>query len=326
MTTEPGGGGAAWTLSEMLMLLLRPCASAIWTGRLFRPVEVFEGMAALKEKILSPPVASPFVPSSKNCCADEPPIELRSPATVSPVLVGLAPGVTVTVSSDELPACTGFGLAAPVPVGGVGTRTVRGIVALPVRACASVMVAGRLFAPPLVPPGTVELKEKTLSPAVTSPPLMPSSKNCWVGEPPMAERSALTASPVLIGLVPGVTVTVRRVVLVPFAKTELGLDAPVPEGFVGPAPWGVTEKSSMARPWSLPASSTACQRSQISCPLLTVTGKFADFAVRLAAALPSRVAAVAPVIGLVKLNVEKVVHPPVGLFAPAITPELATWY
>src|SRR5262249_48588338 len=67
--------------------------------------------------MLSSVVASPFLPSSKNCCAADPPIAVRLPVTCNPELVGFAPGVTVTVSRTTLPPATGFGLAAPMPVG-----------------------------------------------------------------------------------------------------------------------------------------------------------------------------------------------------------------
>src|SRR3954468_15171879 len=71
-----------------------------------------------KVNTLSPAVTSPFVPVSENACVPEPPIWLKSPVTVIPVLTGLAPGVTVTVRSVAAPACTEFGLATPVPEGG----------------------------------------------------------------------------------------------------------------------------------------------------------------------------------------------------------------
>src|SRR5215213_8533117 len=110
MTTDPGVTGASRTLSEIEALAVLDCASAMLTGIVFRPEVVLTGTVARYEKTLSPDVASPFVPLSKNACDPEPPIELRSPVTVRPVLVGLAPGVTVTVSVDELPAKTVPGL------------------------------------------------------------------------------------------------------------------------------------------------------------------------------------------------------------------------
>ncbi len=50
----------------------------------------------------------------------------------------------------------------------------------------------------------------------------------------MVDRFPVTVMPVLVGFVPGVTVTVKSVV--PPATTEFGLAAPTPEGFVPPPP------------------------------------------------------------------------------------------
>ena len=105
---------------------------------------------------------------------------------------------------------------------------------------------------------------------------------------------------------------------------ELGTGVGVGVGVGVPPADAVTEKSSIAKPWSAPESSGSCQRNQISCPLLTVTLRVADMGIRLAGALPSSVAAVAPVIGPVKVSGAKVVHPVVGALAPVITPALAT--
>src|ERR1035437_3105584 len=66
-------------------------------------------------------------------------------------------------------------------------------------------------------------------------------------------------------------------------------------------------RSSTARPWSLPASLMSSQRKKISSPgntrmlVNTVAGKTC----RLAAALPSRAAAVAPTVGELKLRALK---------------------
>ena len=89
----------------------------------------------------------------------------RSAVTANPVLAGFVPGVTVTVSVDESPGSTEFGVAAPTPDGLLAARTVTDIEVLPTRfrGLVSVMVTGRLFAPPLVPFATVALNEKTLS-------------------------------------------------------------------------------------------------------------------------------------------------------------------
>ena len=63
--------------------------------------------------MLSPGVTSPFEPSSKKACAAEPPIVVRSPVTVMPVLAGLVAGLTVTVKSVVLPCTTVFGFELP---------------------------------------------------------------------------------------------------------------------------------------------------------------------------------------------------------------------
>src|SRR5581483_256195 len=98
------------------------------------------------------------------------PMEVRLPVTAIPVLAGFVPGVTLTVRSVEPPATSRFGLAAPLPEGLVeGAATASEMVVLPVRAWASVIVAGRVFAPALVPPATAAWNENTLSPDVTSP-------------------------------------------------------------------------------------------------------------------------------------------------------------
>ena len=63
-------------------------------GELFAPGVVAGATVALKEKTLSPPVTSPFEPSSKSVCEALPPMRVRSAVTVMPVLVGPVPGVT----------------------------------------------------------------------------------------------------------------------------------------------------------------------------------------------------------------------------------------
>src|SRR5215471_5076620 len=86
-------------------------------GRLLAPAAVPGSTVAWNEKMLSPATTSPWVPSSKNDCPAAPPIDVRSPDTVSPVLAGPVPGVTATVSSVDEPAATLLGLAAPIPLG-----------------------------------------------------------------------------------------------------------------------------------------------------------------------------------------------------------------
>src|SRR5688572_20293842 len=99
------------------------------------------------------------------------------------------------------------------------------------RSCASEMVKLMTRGPDGVPAATVTSSEKTLSPMVTSP-LVPSSNSGAGFGPPMLVRLALTARPVLVGLPPGVTVTVRRDE--PPTGTEAGLAAATPVGAVGP--------------------------------------------------------------------------------------------
>src|SRR5829696_3767158 len=83
----------------------------------FIPAVVASETVAPNEKVLSPPVTSPFVPSSKKVWVADPPIVERSPTTVTPVLVGVVPLVTATVSKVLPPAATVFGLAEPIPLG-----------------------------------------------------------------------------------------------------------------------------------------------------------------------------------------------------------------
>src|ERR1043165_6207999 len=89
--------------------------------------------------------------------------------------------------------------------------TVSVIVADPLRPCASEIEIGRDFVPGVVEMVTTVENEKVLLPAVTSP-LVPASKNGSVAEPPMLLRLPVTTIPELVGLAPGVTSTVRRVV------------------------------------------------------------------------------------------------------------------
>src|SRR5688572_25870942 len=62
--------------------------------------------------MLSPAVVSPLVPSSKNGCVIWPPISLRLPLTVIPVLGGVVAGITVTVKWTFAPGETVVGFAA----------------------------------------------------------------------------------------------------------------------------------------------------------------------------------------------------------------------
>src|SRR4030095_6989514 len=94
------------------------------------------------------------------------------------------------------------------------------------------MVKGSVLGPVVVAFETVAVKVNVL----------PLPENDCVAEPPIEDRSAVTAKPVLVGFVPGVTLTVRRVDSP--GKTELGLAVPTPLGFVVVAtlvlPFGVS--------------------------------------------------------------------------------------
>src|SRR5437763_3085342 len=137
-------------------------------------------------------------------------MEVRSTVAVMLVEVGFCPGVTATVRSDDCDGATLAGVAVPLPVGFVAPRTVSVIVAAPVRAWASLRRTLMVFGPELVAPPTMALKEKMLSPGVTSP-FEPSSYIVWVALPPIGVRSATAVMPVLAGDWPGVTLTVGSI-------------------------------------------------------------------------------------------------------------------
>jgi hypothetical protein len=121
--------------------------------------------------------------------------------------------------------------------------------------------------------------------------------------------------------------TVKLAVTVP-ALPSVTVASPMFRVGATTPPCGVTEKSSIERPWSLPASLLSRQRIQISCPGATATARLAETAVRLAAALPSS-RAPPPVltnVGLVKLRLVTAVHPVVGVSASVMVPAAATWY
>ena len=74
-------------------------------------------MVAPNEKNRSLADASGATPSSRNAVSVNPPMAERSATTVSPVLAGVMPGTTATVSSVEPPTGTDPGLARPDAVG-----------------------------------------------------------------------------------------------------------------------------------------------------------------------------------------------------------------
>src|SRR5258707_2836920 len=165
----------------MLPLPERPWLSLMVNGSNFAPEVVAKSTVAVNVNTLLPEVTSPpLAPSSKNIWLAEPPIAVRSATTTNPVLVGLVPGVTVTVNVEISPGRTEVGFEAPAPDGFDDASTVREIDPLPVRVCGavSVIVKGRLLLPPLVPLATVALNEKTLSAAGGGPPLSSSQKRC----------------------------------------------------------------------------------------------------------------------------------------------------
>src|SRR5438034_1033614 len=104
------------TFSDVEALLDRDCASEMTKASVFVPVVVDDDTIVLYEKMLSPALASPFVPSSYSVCVVEPPIAETLPVTVIPLLVGFVPGVTVTVRRVESPTRTVVGFAAATPV------------------------------------------------------------------------------------------------------------------------------------------------------------------------------------------------------------------
>src|SRR5678816_1743689 len=67
------------------------------------PSGTLPGTFAVKLKVLSPAVTSPCVPSSKRAWAALPPTFDRFAEAVMPVLGGLVPGVTWTVTSVFAP-------------------------------------------------------------------------------------------------------------------------------------------------------------------------------------------------------------------------------
>src|ERR1043166_1700820 len=111
------GGGGAETVNGIIAVAVRVCASVIVAVIDFAPTLVPAATVAVNEKMLSPAIASPFDPSSKNVWVADPPIAVRLAATARPVLAGPEPGVTVTVSSEDAPGSTDEGLDAPTPEG-----------------------------------------------------------------------------------------------------------------------------------------------------------------------------------------------------------------
>src|SRR3954466_15772633 len=203
------------TFSDTLAEPVRVCASLTVSGSVFSPAAVPAATVALNVNVLLGP--------SANVCAALPPIDDRSPTTVSPVLAGFVPGVTVTVRSVEPPASTSDGFADPVAAGDVEFDTtvtdVDGVV--PVRPCSSVIVAlfDLLPAPTLL--GTTPVISKSLLPCCVN-----------TGVPrPSAVRFPVTMRPLLAGFAPDAALTVT-VMLSPGERLA-GFAVRVPLGFVG---------------------------------------------------------------------------------------------
>src|SRR5687768_5567180 len=114
------GTGGASTRSEIVAEPERDCASVAVTGSDFDPGVVVGGTVARYVKTRSPAATSAPRPSSANACVAEPPMDVRSPVTPSPVLEGFAPGVTAAVRVAWAPGSRELGLAAPTTVGLVG--------------------------------------------------------------------------------------------------------------------------------------------------------------------------------------------------------------
>src|SRR5215813_1162027 len=89
--------------------------SVMVIGTVFGPCGIAAPTVASNVNVCSPVVA--FAPASVNGWLAEPPIDERSPVTVRLVLVGVVPGLAMTVNVTSPPCETTFGLADPVPLG-----------------------------------------------------------------------------------------------------------------------------------------------------------------------------------------------------------------
>src|SRR4029077_915737 len=110
MTTWSAGGGGCTMVRLIEVPDERPWASEIVTGIVFAPRVVPVATVASRVNVFPLPASG----------CTKPPIDERSAVTVIPVLVGLTPGVTFTVSVVVSPTASEEGFAEPVPVGGVG--------------------------------------------------------------------------------------------------------------------------------------------------------------------------------------------------------------
>ena len=125
------------TVNDALVVPLSPWASWMLIGSDFAPTLVLLATVAVNEKLL--------LPLSVNDCVAEPPMAVRSPSTVMPLLAGPVPGVTVTVMVVVAPGKRLLGLAEATPVGGVDDEvTVSAIDVVPVRFCASAIALSEI--------------------------------------------------------------------------------------------------------------------------------------------------------------------------------------
>ena len=184
----------------------------------------------------------------------------------------------------------------------------------PVRPWASVIVKGSDFGPGGVTGATTARYEKVRSFGVTSP-FVPLSKKACVADPPIAVRLPLTARPVLGGLVPGVTATVRSVELP--AGNEDGFAAPTPVGSFDCS--GVSEKSSTAMPSSAWGMSKSTQRMKKVDPFAMFRPVIVKLMmVRLAARLPFKAPTAPLVIVLEKSRSLTSVYVPVDMLVAVV--------
>jgi hypothetical protein len=103
--------GGAVTVNPIELVAVRSCESATATASVNVPADAG---VKLYEKIPSPAVTSPFVPSSYIGCVEDPPADVRFTCTVIPVLAGEVAAVTVAVSNVAFPVNTAAGVALAV--------------------------------------------------------------------------------------------------------------------------------------------------------------------------------------------------------------------
>src|SRR3569623_3292205 len=150
----PVGEGGATTVKLSKVLPARPCRSLTLIGKDFAPTVVAGATVALNDQMPSPAVTAPCKPASWKAAVALPPMLLRSPATMTLVLAGLEPPVTVAVSSVVEFTGPELGEAEPATVGAVEALIASGMTAEPERPCASLMVAASVLPPEVTLSGT----------------------------------------------------------------------------------------------------------------------------------------------------------------------------